>query len=240
MRPLLSLILVLSLSLPAYGQVRARLDGPPAARVGDKVVLRASVDSEKSSFIWLSASEDVSQIDYEEFDKGASLAIWPKQAGWHSFTLVVIAKDAAGDQVITKVRHRLEITGGPVPPNPPTPPVPPGPNPPAPNVDKWGLIKIARETAPANATERAKVRSNYSTVASQLAAGGFAGVVPARTKLSELNRAAVGNPAVEGHAWNRFAFAISERMDAANQDGTLPITPAAYAQAWQDIAHGLE
>lgn len=228
-----ALVLTLCLCAPVWGQWR--VVGPAQANVGDKVVIRAET-VEGAALIWLTVAE----CDYEEFDGGASLAIWTKRPGKYDFTLVVLTSDAAGKPSYKKTLHRLEIVGGPLPP-----PVPPGPNPPTPPVppppvvDRWGLVRIARETAPGNATEKAAVRSSYSTVASQLAAGGFSNVTAARQRLGEMTRAAVGDASPDAHPWHAFFVGVGDCRDKAEDAGTMKTT-ADFVQAFNDIAAGLQ
>jgi hypothetical protein len=238
----LSAFLTLALAVPAWGQVRATIDGPITVGVGSKVVLRSTTDAEKATFIWLSGSEDAAQIDYEEF--GSSLAIWPKRPGAYGFTLVIIGKDAAGDTAIAKVRHRVEVTGvaPPVPPGPgpgpgpgPEPPTPIPPTPPAPSV--YGLAEVARATAPV--TDRDKVGANFRSVASQVGAGTLRDVTAMLVATRDANRLSVGDTTVPGHAWSPFFRAIEKRLDELKEAGRLNAL-SDYAAAWREIGTALQ
>lgn len=230
---------ILLLCLAGHSLAAVRVTGPATCPVGTLVELRASSDVPKAAITWLTAAAAVDYRSYELKSGDAVVLFVAKTPGPLEFACAELAVGPDGSPAFSIVKHRVEVTGepGPVPPGP----QPPQPNPPNPvPVDKWGLTAIARQTAPANVQERAAVKRNYESVASQLAAGGFQGIDAAYAKLRELNRAATGNAATEGHPWNRFAFATSERMDACEKDGTLQRTPGDFAAAWQAIARGLE
>ena len=235
----LTLAVILCLCLAGQSLAAVRVSGPATCPVGTLVELRASSDVPKAAITWLTAAA----VDYRSYDlrNGEAVVLFvAKTQGAYEFACAELAVGADGLPAFTIVKHRVEVTGepGPVPPGPGPQP---NPNPPVPvPVDKWGLTAIARQSAPANAQERAAVKRNYESVASQLAAGGFASVDAAYAKLRELNRTATGNAAVEGHPWNKFAFATAERMDACEKDGTLSRTPADFAAAWSAIARGIE
>ena len=228
MTRLAAFILVLSLALPAFGQTR--VSGPLTGKRDRLVRLQLDDTANIKSAIW--RVFPANGVDLEK--TGPFSCVLAGKPGQYDVWCVWTTLDGS----IGDAAHSLTIEDGgplpptPVPPNPPTPPVPP-----TPSVDKWGLIKIARETAPANADERAKVKANFSAVASQLAAGGFSNVAAARTKLSELNRAAVG-AVTAGHPWDRFFMSVGTAMDAAEKAGTVKAT-GDYVQAWSDISQGL-
>lgn len=226
-----AILFALAFASPAWA---AAINGPTSVPQGRLVRLSLTDAADVKSAVW--RAFPVGECDLER--TSATSCVLTGKPGRYEIWCVWNATDGTlGDAV-----HVVTIEGsapGPSPPGP-NPPGPTPPVPPTPVVDRWGLIKIARETAPSNAGEKAKLRANYSAVASQLAAGGFSGVPAARDKLRELNRAAVGNPAVDGHPWNKFAFATAGRMDEEVNAGRLQVTPADYSQAYGDIARGLE
>lgn len=229
--------LLLSL-LAGTSPAAVRVSGPASCPAGTMVELRAASDVPGAAITWLT----VAATEYRSYElrDGSAVVLFIAKQGVYEFACIELATDAVGKPAFTITKHRVDVTDSPQPgPGPNPTPVPPNPNPPAP-VDKWGLTKIARETAPNNADERSKIRKNYETAASQLGAGGFESIDAAYAKLRELNRNAVGNAAVEGHAWNRFMFATAERMDACEDDGSLRRTPGDFAAAWNAIAKGLE
>lgn len=220
----------------------ATVSGPASAPVGTIVELVAASDV-ASSMIWTTASTDAS---YRTYEGGKVLVFASPRPGRYEFVLVVVVVTADNKPLVSFEKHQVEITGGPAPPPGPNPPSPPNPgptppnppNPPAP--DRWGLSKLARETAPNRPDEKAKVRANYQLVSSGLAAATIRSVTDAKLRLSELNRAAVGNPAEQDHPWSKYAFAIGEKMAALRMSGELQETTADYSQAYSDIARGLE
>ena len=236
------------LSLTGFSHAAVRITGPASCAVGKLTELRAVSDIPKAAVTWMTAAT----FDYRSYElKGGEAVVLfvADKSGVYEFACVELSVGPDGTPAFNVTKHRIEVTNSPQPgpgPNPtpvppnPTPPNPgPGPQPPAPN-DQWGLAKISRETAPPNADERAKVRKNYETAASRLIAGGFSNIDQAYESLRQANRAAVGNPATQGHPWNRFAFATAERMDQCEAEGTLRRTPGDYAAAWTAIAKGLE
>lgn len=229
MRVLAALLcLVFASACPAA----VKVVGPSSCATGTLVELKATSDAAGAAITWLT----VAATDYRSYDlrDGSAVVLFVARSGVYEFACVELAMDANGKPAFSIVKHRVDVTGDPAP-------VPPGPQPPNPApVDKWGLTAIARQTAPANAQERAAVKRNYESTASQLAAGGFQTIDAAYAKLRELNKAATGNAAMDGHPWNRFAFATAERMDACVKDGTLSKTPGDFAAAWQAIARGIE
>lgn len=225
---------------PACAQFRAAtVSGPEEAPAGTLVELRASSEV-GAAFTWITASD----TKYAEYDGGKVLVFASPNPGRYEFALITVVVTADNKPVVGIVKHVVILKGGPPGPNPPgpnppPPPTPPDPPVPPPPVDRWGLAKLARETAPNNASEKQKVKDNLNLVAGKIAGGTYKTVEEARADLQKRNREAVGNPAIDSHPWNKFAFSVATRLDELIAAGQIQGLPG-HAEAYAAIAKGLE
>lgn len=126
---------------------------------------------------------------------------------------------------------------------PPTPPTPPGPNPPGPTPipdGSFGLSKLAVEWAsPVPSAARGKAAAfstNFESVASQIAAGGFASVTEANAALKAKNAATAGT---DRDAWLTWFNAFAAKMTSLYTSGTVTTLPQ-HSEAYLAIAAGLK
>jgi hypothetical protein len=160
----------------------------------------------------------------------------PKKPGAYRFVFY-----NADGHCVTTVQSQ-----GDVPPNPnpgPNPNPNPNPNPPAPPDGALGLIKVSRDgvaavalAADAKATQAAALGKSARSLASAVAAGGYASMAQVMAGWRDGNNAAVPGGSA---AWAPWGAAVSAAVEKLYRDGKMA-DKAAWAAAFYEIATGLD
>lgn len=171
-------------------------------------------------------------------DQGVRIAL--ELPGGDYATSVRAAREGGRAILVIEVRSATAPDGPLPPPGPPGPP-PPNPDPLpgrfglAASVRKWAAeLQIAsREDLRAGASALA---GSFRSVAARIAAGALPETANLLAETRRSNNQALGDRQA---AWKPWGARLAERLDALHREGRLR-TPADYAEAWLEVAAGLE
>lgn len=225
-----------SSSEPRRDSPKARITAPAKASAGDLVVLDGS-ESAAEDFAWVLANADKSFLPVEG---GKKCVFASGEPGLYLFVLAVSSQGK-----VSTALHRLEITerGGPSPSPGPNPGPTPGPGPDLPS-GRFGLARFAFDAAMREVAVDAKSRRDQGiklaeslrSIAASIAAGALTDAEAILEQTRAANNAALG---VDAAGWSGWARSTAEKLETLDAESRLP-TPADYAEAWRELATGLE
>lgn len=230
--------LTLLLALVAV-EPRPILAGPATAAVGELVVLQYG-ESQGDAFSVEVLGAPITPLLIDTTNpQRRQIALDPGRAGRWEVLLI-----AVGDGKIATARHAITFGEGPSPgpgPQPEPGPTPPPPDPQpgrfglSPMVKAWVVALVQGDGAQRKAAA-ARLAKSFRALSARIAAGALTD--PAKI-LNETRAASAQALAGERDAWLPWSDALAGTLDQASKDKKL-VEPADFAEAWGEIAAGLE
>lgn len=196
-------------SVSRSANLKVIIIGPETVQPGTLVKLDAS-QSDGDTFSWKLAG--VNSESYEVSDDGKKVYFANTTPGRYAFVFAAAKKNETGPPTLVLTEHVLTVQGqAPVNPSKPDNPAPPTDTLPQ---GKFGLARFTRDlvTSSLTADKRglsSSLAANYSLVAAQLRGGTLSGKNAALAKLTEKNRATVGDKA---DVWKPVISAIGKKL----------------------------
>lgn len=212
--------------------------GPETVAPGTLVKLDAS-QSDGDTFSWKLAG--VNSESYEVSDDGKKVYFANTTPGRYAFVFAVAKKNADGAPLLVLTEHVLTVQGSvsPTKPDNPAPPVTPTDSLPQ---GRFGLARFTRDLVNSSLTADKRglspqLAANYSLVAAQLRGGTLSGKNTALAKLTEKNRATVGN---QTETWKPVIVAIGKKLqDMEVAKVHDPANNSDLATIFEEISLGL-